>query len=475
MKKTLIAALGILSAGSLLAENAVILESFETNIDSATLMNWGGRPAADPVGVTLTQYTKTGDDDLNVTQGTNSLMIELSGSEWWSADFRITLSDEASAKVREAVQSTNVARYVLRYDLIFPPTSEYSWMNSQIFFGSLSDQLESPGGKATMSFSLDLITGLPEEGPISIIFAQNFDATEDPFTKLTIYLDTIRLVDTYAPGAVPVVYVLQSFEDSQNPTGGAADFTGWGGTVRTTYKQYTTTGPEDIRVTEGTNALQVDYANAGTWHADFTIPFNDTKLAEVLRLDLPAEERPTPDQLARYTLRFDVTYPDRAEDWSAGWMNTSYQTLAQGLPWSQSRPDNATGQRVTYSITLDQISRWADWVDPKPVLMFIANGAWGDSGTSVYYDNFRLIDTGNVPVPTAFKITAFQFDAKTSTVTITWESNPQKTYDIEYTENLASWPTKQATGIQGATGATTTTYTGKLPTATLGFLRVRMN
>jgi hypothetical protein len=107
--------------------------------------------------------------------------------------------------------------------------------------------------------------------------------------------------------------------------------------------------------------------------------------------------------------------------------------------------------------------------------MFIANGAWGDSGTSVYYDNFRLIDTGNVPVPTAFKITAFQFDAKTSTVTITWESNPQKTYDIEYTENLASWPTKQATGIQGATGATTTTYTGKLPTATLGFLRVRMN
>jgi hypothetical protein len=326
-----------------------------------------------------------------------------------------------------------------------------------------------------MSFSLDLITGLPEEGPISIIFAQNFDATEDPFTKLTIYLDNIRLVDTYAPGAVPVVYVLQSFEDSQNPTGGAADFTGWGGTVRTTYKQYTTTGPEDIRVTEGTNALQVDYANAGTWHADFTIPFNDTKLAEVLRLDLPAEERPTPDQLARYTLRFDVTYPDRAEDWSAGWMNTSYQTLAQGLPWSQSRPDNATGQRVTYSITLDQISRWADWVDPKPVLMFIANGAWGDSGTSVYYDNFRLIDTGNVPVPTAFKITAFQFDAKTSTVTITWESDPQKTYDIEYTENLASWPTKQATGIQGATGATTTTYTGKLPTATLGFLRVRMN
>ena len=73
-------------------------------------------------------------------------------------------------------------------------------------------------------------------------------------------------------------------------------------------------------------------------------------------------------------------------------MNTSYHTLQDGMPWSQT---GAFGTRKTFSITLDQI-RWADWVDPKPALMFVANGAWGDSGTSIWYDNFRLIDTGDV-------------------------------------------------------------------------------
>src|SRR5262249_52879220 len=156
---------------------------------------------------------------------------------------------------------------------------------NEVFFGSNSDQLDSNNGKRTMSLALDLITGIPDDGPIVIRFADNFDATEDPFVgPLTVYVDNLRLVDTYAPGAQPITHVLQSFENSQNPTGSATDFTGWGGTTRTTYSQYAATTPDDIRVSHGTHSLKVSYANAGTWHADFTLPLNDTKLAEILKL-----------------------------------------------------------------------------------------------------------------------------------------------------------------------------------------------
>jgi hypothetical protein len=459
----------MLSAGALFAENAVILESFEENIDSVAKGDWGGPRIPD--GVAFSQYTKLGDDDINVTHGTKSLQVDLTVSEYWVHDFKILLSQEASDKVWAAAQSTDPARYILRYDIIFPPSGTTAWMNNQVFFGSISDQLDSDNGKQTMSLALDLVTGLPGEGSqIMIRFADNFDATENPFVgPLTIYVDNLRLVDTYAPGAQPVIHVLHSFEDNQNPTGGVEHFTGWGGTTRTTYSQYTATSPDDIAVTHGTHALKVDFAGAGTWHADFVLPFNGTKLAEVLKLELPAEERPQAADLERYTLRFDVIYPDRADDWTGGWMVTSYHTLAEGVPFSQSRKDQAVGERQTVSITLDQIS-WSDAGDVKPRLMFIVNGAWGPSGTTIYYDNFRLIDTG-AATASALKITTLQYDAKTSQITLKWDSVAGKTYAVDFTGSLGTWPQTLANNVPGVQG--TTTFTGTVPNAARGFLRVR--
>lgn len=452
------------------AENAVILESFEDNIDLVSLMNWGGRPALDPPGVTLEQYTRWGADDAFVTEGEKSLKVTLSGQEWWSADFKITLSDEAAQKVRAAAQSGELARYILRWDIIFPPSGTTAWMNSQVQgFGGVYDQLDSNNGKRTMSIALDLINPLPEEGPLELIFAQNFDATEDPFTSLDLYVDNIRLVDTYAPGAQPKVYLLQSFEDPNDPTGGAANFTDWGGGQRTTYEQYTAMDADDIRVSDGTHALQVNYSGAGAWGSDFTLPFTNTKLAEVLKLDLPAEERPPREALARYTLRWETTYPERGPDWTADWQNTSYHTLADGFPWSQTGAFNA---RRTYSITLDQLT-WADWTDPKPVIMFIANGAWGESGYTLWYDNFRLIDTGEVSQPAPRPdITAFTYDAQTRQITLSWQSAAGKTYAIESTENLGSWPNVVASDIAGQAG--TTSFTTTVPANARSFFRVRL-
>ena len=469
----LVGAVSLLSAATLYAESTVILESFEDSIDSVSQGDWGGPRIPD--NVALSQYTKTGADDPNVTEGNKSLKVDLTGSEGWVLDFKVTLSDDASAKVHEALKSTDVGRYIVRYDMVFPGGT--SWMNDEAYFGDLDYQLDTPdsanGGKQTMSFPLDFVTSIADDGsPIVMRFADNFDATEDPFVgPLTLYVDNIRLVDTYATGAKPVTYVLQSFEDSANPTGGAADFTAWGGTPRTTYSQYTATGPDDIRVSDGTHALKVDYAGPGDWKADFTLSFAGTKLADVLKLDLPVEQRPTPAQLARYTLRFDVTYPDRDENGKPAWEVTAFDTLAQSFPSELGRVDAATGQRETLSITLDQLT-WSDTTDGKPVLMFIAQADWGDVGSTIYYDNFRLIDTAATGTPAAeIKITGVQFDAKTSAITLKWSSASGTNYAIDYTQTLGSWPTVLAASVAGLQG--TTTYTGTVPSGTHGFLRVR--
>ena len=456
------------------AENAVILEDFEESIDTTSQGDWGGSRIPD--GVALSQYTKTGADDINVTHGNKSLKVDLSVGEYWVHDFKVTLSEEASRKVHEAVKSTDLARYIVRYDIIFPGGT--AWMNNQVFFGDLNDQLDTPsganGGKATMSIALDLVKGIADdESPIVIRFADNFDATEDPFVgPLSVYLDNIRLVDTYAPGATPVTTVIQGFEDAANPTGGAADFTGWGGTVRTTYKQYTEAGADDIRVTEGTHALQVDLANAGTWHADFTIPFAGTKLAEILKLDQPAEQRPSKADLERYTLRFDVTYPDRDETGRPSWEVLGYHTLAAGFPFSPSRRDGAAGQQQTVSITLDQVE-WSDSQEGAPVLMFIANGDWTDSGSTLFYDNFRIIDTGVTTMGGAnLRISSATYDRTTGSFTLTWNSAAGKNYAVDHTQDLSAWPaTPLAANVQGVAG--TTTYTGTAPAGPRGFFRIR--
>src|SRR6266404_6097278 len=76
MDKKLIVTFGILSALTVQAENAVLLESFEANIGCATLVtNNGGRPLLFPPGVTLSQYARTDASDPHVTQGSKSLKV----------------------------------------------------------------------------------------------------------------------------------------------------------------------------------------------------------------------------------------------------------------------------------------------------------------------------------------------------------------------------------------------------------------
>lgn len=447
--RTLTAALLLAGAGAWAAENAVLLEGFETSTDTATAL--GGR-------ATIDTYTSTGAEDTFVTQGSKSLKLTIAGQEWWVQDLTITFNDEASAKIRAACLSQDLARYILRWDQVFPPSGTTAWMNSQMSFGGvgfMNDQLDSNNGKRTMSVALDLIgTNVPPEGPITLTIAHNFDATEDPFGSFDTYYDNFRLVDTYTPGAKAVVHTLQSFESADNPIGGA------NGGSRVTYVQYSTPGAPDYRVSDGTKSLEVEYASSG-WAQDFILPFAGTKLAEVLKLDLPVEERPTADQLARYTLRWETIYFPRTET-SGGWMNTSYDTRAGGFPWSQGGlygSEEGVGIQKTYSITLDQLT-WSDTVEGAPALQFIANGEWS-APVKMYYDNFRLIDTGNVETPTQPTISSITLDAQ-KRIVITWTGGG-------ILQQTASLSAPQWADVAGATSGTAIAP----PAGGLAFFRVR--
>ncbi len=391
MTKYIIFAFSTMLAACLHAENAQVLESFESGITSASLLTtYGGRPMRTPPGVTLSGYSKTGSDDNNVTDGDKCVKVVLSGAGGYSADFQIQLSPEASDKVRQAAASTNVARYILRYDVIFPPMKEFDYFNSGLQIGSSRYVLVSVGGKRSMSVPLDLIKGLPENGPITLEIFDDF-AHFGAFTNVILYYDNIRLVDTYAPGAKPVTQVVQSFEDPKDPKGGVTNFTQRGKTkyvVRTTFAPYTVTGSDDPRVSDGKHALEVTDNDPVSWQPDFTIPFKGTALAKLLQLD--SGQRPTREQLSHYTLRWDVTYPDLAQ---TEWINSTYSTTRTFLPIVE--VDNRMkGQRQTYSITLDQIE-WDDPGDGNPVLSCILQGPQKTKPVKFYYDNFRLIDTGH--------------------------------------------------------------------------------
>jgi hypothetical protein len=100
--------------------------------------------------------------------------------------------------------------------------------------------------------------------------------------------------------------------------------------------------------------------------------------------------------LQRYTLRYDIIYPDRNENGEPAWAVTQpFNYDGSWPPFAQARRDGATGLAQTFSITLDQIPSWGDSVEGAPVMVFIAQGDFDATGEfTLYYDNFRLIDTG---------------------------------------------------------------------------------
>ena len=519
------AALVALSTATLHAQSTTVLEGFEEFADllpgqyvwstnSSAFVElwtlWGGRSASGQVTVGV--YTATSPGDPRVTEGTNSLAVTFL-LDGFGNDLGVALDDLATAAIENAATSNQLARYILRYDVIFEHADQYVYFNQHALIGNDWNYVNLGGAVyktnngvvyAVVSFSsaLDLpTTALPTSGALgwwggSWIITDQFATTQSPFANCTIYLDNVRLVDTYAPGATPVIYPLQSFENPANPLGGATDlypavtnFFGNPTSTRATLTQFVTNGlydpsidgvagiyttnkgpmDGDFAVTDGTHALQVSNrfpANIN-FQFDFVLPFAGTKLAEVLA------SSHSPADLAHYTLRWDTTMPAVWGPSSDGdYENMVFCTGSSYLPMAQGRRQSLgqSGlQRLTYSVTLDQITAWGGPpTGGDPALIFAFNGASEGIPYIYYYDNFVLIDTAPPP-PT---ITAWQYNSANRHFTLTWTSMAGATYSVLTSPTLAAGSfTTLASGIASGGSQTTTTVT--MPSSNAGFLRIQ--
>ena len=517
------AALVALSTATLPAQTNTVLEGFEgfqdlvpgqyvwspdTTAYVSLWTMWGPRGASGQLTVGV--YTATSPGDPRVTEGTNSLAVTFL-ADGFGNDLGVTLDTMATAAIENAATSNQLARYILRYDVIFEQADQYIYFNQHALIGNDWNYVNLGGAVyktnngvvyavASFSSALDLpTTALPTSGPLawwngSWVITDQFATRQSPFTNCTIYLDNVRLVDTYAPGVTPVVYPLKSFEGSADPFGGAtslyptvSSFFGNLATNRSTLSQFVTNGlynptndgvpgiyttntgtlAADFAVTDGTHALQISnrWRDNLNFEWDFALPFAGTKLAEVLA------SHPSPVDLAHYTLRWDTTMAAVWAPTSDGdYMNMVFSTGSTYLPMAQGRRQSLgqSGlQRITYSVTLDQITAWGGCpTGGDPALIFGFNGAPEGIPYIYYYDNFILVDTS----PAGPTITSWQYDTATRHFTLTWTSVAGATYSVVSSPTATDGFTTLASGIASGGAQTTTTVT--TPAGNARFLRI---
>ena len=431
-----------------IGQTITVLDSFEDNVDAIEVIGGNGRSAED---ITPSQYTKADAEDVRVTHGEKCLKLALGGSPAWNPDALYTFSEANSDLIKEAWASRAEARYLLRWDVIFPEGLNWgnnivqmngNWRYGQCEYGGQHSR--------TMTIPLDLIgQDLVSEDRITLRMIHNFGVTD--FEGLEIYIDHIRLVDTYADGAVPVTTVLKGFEteDEMNEIIPVTD--------RYELALHEKSGPGDVAVTEGEKSLAIKFEGAGQWKRDFTIPLEGTAIDSIVRL--PAGSR------KRYTLRLDVIYGEVDDSWTGNWQNFNIRPAAGGTSvgnYSMSRLQNETHVR-TYSITMDHLELGAN----QPGISLVNQAAWGAPGATFHVDNLRIIDTGNSPL----KIRDFEITPE-GEFAVSWKSSDAQAYALESSTDLLEWDSL-VTGIVGLPGETS--YQGDLA-ALIGaqFYRIRV-
>jgi|MDTC01.1.fsa_nt_gb hypothetical protein len=433
---TLRALFGLAFFTSLLQSQTVtILESFEDGIDLVTLT--GDRAE-------FSSHTKTGADDLGVTDGEKALKITLTDNYGFGADGDIVLSEEASNLVKQAWASRAEARYIIRVDVLFPE-SGHNWGNIQFRVNGWDyAQLESNSGALSMSLPLDLISNdLVAEEVITLQIIDQYGVGDDP-GSLEIFIDNIRLIDLYVPGAIPEVTVINGFETEDEVK-----------SLVTISERYTNslhkkTGPDDLSVTEGEGSLELAFTTNGSWTQDFTIPLKGSILESISRLPMAARQR--------YVLRMDVIFEDQSEgNWGNGnWQNLVIRTTGGGAqPFAMHR--FGADQHVrTFSAVLDEfVLNASDPDNPEdlnPGFNVVNQGAWSEPGMTYHFDNIRVIDTGKAPLA----IGNLEINADNKS-TVSWNSSDSQTYAIDASNDLTNW-SELVTGVLGEQGAESTTY-----------------
>ena len=85
----------------------------------------------------------------------------------------------------------------------------------------------------------------------------------------------------------------------------------------------------------------------------------------------------------------------------------------------------------------------------------VYNGLLNEAAVQANFTAGPNSPPGGTPTPTNFRIVAVTRDAATGAVTLTWNSEPGKTYSVEQSTNFATWTPASANIPSG--GATTST------------------
>lgn len=352
------------------------------------------------------------------------------------------LSPEASATLQQAWNSTDPHRWWLFYDITFG-SGGGGWANNPIWVGSPSgasydDQVEVSGGwdqPVIGALELDAIRNgnelVPYDGDrIALGFGFNGNLTETS----SVWIDNIRLLDTYIAGARPTETLIEGFEDENS----------WILTP-SAYEvfPYTRFDETDTYVTEGEKSARIEIAESG-WTTTSTM---DLSLSDPMWDLLVAY---LPEDRYNYILSFDYSIvPD--VDVAVNWFQ--FITQASGVRLT---PNGGVGESRTYSINLGTV----DWLDTPPTLNLITQGGF-DGFIDVYIDNLRLINTQGdttAPPPPAVKPDFTGASAKSDSVTLTFTTEANATYTILSTTDLSrpvsNW-TAEDSSVSSQGGSTT--------------------
>lgn len=429
----------------LVGQTFTVLESFET-VEEATIETVVAEWTAARSRYSIFTAGSRGDRG-QVTDGAKSLQISLTEPlNSWGEDFQVILSADASSRLKDAFESLDPHRYWILYDMTFAEAST-GWANNPFWIGTdiratHGDQLEFNGTfdePVTAVISLDSVKNgqdlvADESGRIRLGFGFNSNSEDSGH----MWIDHIRLLDTYAPGFRPTETLLDGYEDEAESIlvpSGAEVF------------PYDREGSDDPNVTEGNVSARVEINSGNTTTTsilDFTL---SDDLSNLLFEKFP-EER------LNHILAFDYrVVPDPAT--SVSWFLLIPQ--AGGLRLS---PTWADGASRTYSINLGLV----DW-EQSPQISLITQGGF-DGFVDLYIDNIRLIDTQGellppgteAPSPAAPSIRPEIQSIVTSadSVTLTFSSQPNVTYEILASESIATirsqW--EKVGTVQGDTGTT---------------------
>ena len=200
--------------------------------------------------------------------------------------------------------------------------------------------------------------------------------------------------------------LLEGFEDNIDNVIPATDdgSRGANGNVKLTH--FIRTDAEEVWVTQGKRALQIELLNNQKWWSvDFLVYLDQeatTELETAWNSDPESGLKPE----ARYVLKYDVTFPEKGV---VTWMNQTVNNGSEAArEWNTSGNNNAP---VTVEIPLDLVGTDLSINDDgTSTLRFIDNADWPDGNTPKFFiDNIRLVDQwATDKPPTTIVIESFE-------------------------------------------------------------------